>query len=323
MAWFSQSKDKQAKRAADDGPREGAVIGSYRLERPLGSGAMGVVWLAKHTSLQTPCALKLIRPEQARSSEVVARFELEAKSAASLKSPHIAQVWDFGPTHFGGYYYASEYIDGLDLQQLVLEHGPLPQERAVYLAEQVCDSLSAAHDGGVIHRDLKPGNIVVERGVDVAKVVDFGLVRAIGCDRDEVTTPDRLAGTPGYLAPEVVVSECRGECDVDGRADLYALACVLYWLLTARLVFEAKTPVAQAAAHAVAVPLPPSARAPGQVIDAALERVILQCLEKAPEDRPKNARELRALLQSTGVARRWSPELASEWWNNSAPRRAS
>ncbi len=311
--WFSRSK-KAAEPSAVLQP--GSRLGPYRLERRLGEGAVGVVWLATHVALKTPAALKLIRPDQPLTKPVVARFELEARATAALTSPHIARVWDFGPTESGSYYYASEYVDGLDLQELVVEHGPIPQARAVYFALQVCDALAAAHDHGVVHRDLKPGNLVVERNTDVVKVVDFGLVRAIGCDRDELTTPEHVAGTPGYLAPEVVISECRGECDVDGRADLYALGCVLYWLLCARLVFEAKTPIAQAAAHATQDPTPPSSLGVAGELDPALERVVLQCLRKKPDERPRDARQLRDLLTATGVGPRWSQEAALGWWQS-------
>jgi serine/threonine-protein kinase len=311
MPWFSRSKSKV--NPSGSGPHEGALIGPYRLERKLGEGAVGVVWLARHPTLGSPAAIKIVHPEQARSERVVARFELEAQSAAALSSPHIARVWDFGPTDFGSYYYASEFVDGLDLYQMVKKHGPVPQARAVFFAEQVCDALGAAHDRGMVHRDLKPGNIMVERNTDIAKVVDFGLVRAIGCDRDEPTTPVQVAGTPAYLAPEVIVSECRGECDVDGRADLYALGCVLYWLLTAKLVFDATTPEAQAVAHATEQPKPPSEV--GAEVHPSLERLILRCIRKDPDERPRDARQLRELLRGIDLGQRWSPDAALAWWS--------
>lgn len=312
--WFSHSK-KAAPRERTGKARKGAMVGPYRLERRLGQGAVGSVWLATHAELGTQAALKMIREEHTASEPVIARFRFEAEATAGLDSPYIVRVWDFGATDFGSYYYASEYVQGTDLETLVKDFGPAPQTRAVHFAEQVCEALAVAHDHGVLHRDLKPANIMVVSRPDhpdTVKVVDFGLVRAIGCDRDALTTPEGVAGTPGYLAPEVVASECRGECEVDGRADLYALGCVLYWLLTGRLVFDAVTPIAQAVAHATEQPQPPSTI--GVHIDPALEDLLLACLRKNADERPRDARELRERLKATGLGAQWTREKARLWW---------
>ena len=293
-----------------------SAVGPYQLLRELGQGGMGTVWLARHETLNTKVAVKIIHGERALSERAVARFELEAHAMAALTSPNVARVWDYGRTDAGGYYYALEYIQGLDLRTMVKQYGPLPASRAVHFAEQVCDALGDAHDNGFIHRDLKPGNVVVSGNggiVDIAKVLDFGLVRAMGCDRDAPTTPETISGTPAYLAPEITSSECRGECHVDGRADLYSLGCVLYWLLTGELLFNAPTLVAQMVAHASEPPRPISQIA-DQRIPSDLDALVLQCLSKQPDDRPASAKELTKLLRSTGLAEQWSQTDAKAWW---------
>ena len=293
-----------------------STIGPYRLLRALGQGGMGTVWLARHETRNTLVAIKIIQGERALSERSVARFELEARAMAALTSPHVARVWDYGRSDAGGYYYALEYIRGLDLWTMVKSYGPLPGSRAVHFAEQVCDALGDAHDHGFIHRDLKPANIVVAGTggiVDIAKVLDFGLVRAMGCDRDAPTTPEQITGTPAYLAPEIISSECRGECHVDGRADLYSLGCVLYWLLTGELVFDAPTLVAQIAAHAGEPPRPVS-KVAKQPIPPDLDALILRCLSKQPDDRPSSARALAELLHATGLAEQWTQDDAKAWW---------
>lgn len=275
------------------------------------------MWLGEHHVLGSPAAIKIIHPDAASSDRAVARFELEAKSTASFTSPHIVKVWDYGRADDGSLYYACEYVPGLDLETLVKQHGPVPQARAVHFAEQVCDALSDAHSRGLLHRDLKPGNVMVAASAndaDQVKVVDFGLVRVVGCDREAPTTPEQVAGTPGYLAPEVVTSECRGECEVDGRADLYALGCILYFLLTQRLVFDALTPMAQALAHATERPKAPS-NVCTQPVEPELDALILRCLAKQPSERPATAEELRSLLVATGLAEQWTRDDARAWWN--------
>ncbi len=293
-----------------------STVGPYQLLRELGHGGMGTVWLARHKTLNTRVAIKIIGGERALSERSVARFELEAHAMAALTSPHVARVWDYGRTDAGGYYYALEYIQGLDLQTMVKSYGPLPASRAVHFAEQVCDALGDAHRNGFIHRDLKPANIVIASTggiVDTAKVLDFGLVRAMGCDRDAPTTPEQISGTPAYLAPEITSSECRGECHVDGRADLYSLGCVLYWLLTGELLFDAPTLVGQIVAHACESPRPASQVAE-QWIPSDLDALVLQCLSKRPEDRPASAQELAKLLRATGLAEQWTLADAKAWW---------
>ena len=187
-----------------------------------------------------------------------------------------------------------ELLRGVDLQRLVRQFGPQEPGRTICLLEQVCEVLHEAHSHQLVHRDIKPANIFVTRQVDegdFARVVDFGLVRAIGCDRHEATTPQNMSGSLAFIPPEVVTAECVGECDIDGRADIYALGCVAYWLLTGQLVFDSTTALAMAAAHAVTPPSPPSC-ASARPIPAGLDRCVLDCLAKDPSERPQSAREL-------------------------------
>ena len=208
---------------------------------------MGEVWRARHRLLIRPAAIKLIRQRalgaMAGDPELlVRRFEREARATAALTSPHTVQLYDFGVTEDGRLYYVMELLDGLDLDTLVRQHGPLPAERVVHLLRQVCSALQDAHGNGLVHRDIKPANVVVSRAgttFDFVKVLDFGLVKldsARSADKDAIklSAEGSWSGTPGYMAPEVVL----GAADTDHRVDLYALGCVAYWLLTGKMVFE-------------------------------------------------------------------------------------
>jgi serine/threonine-protein kinase len=215
---------------------EANELGQYVLEEKIGGGGMGEVWRARHRLLIRPAAIKLIRPQMSGDPELLLRrFEREARATAALKSPHTVQLYDFGATEDGRLYYVMELLDGLDLDTLVRQYGPLPVERVVHLLRQVCSSLQDAHGNGLVHRDIKPANVVVSRAgttFDFAKVLDFGLVK-LDAARDEddavkLSTEGSAGGTPAFMAPEVVL----GVADTDHRVDLYALGCVGYWLLT-------------------------------------------------------------------------------------------
>jgi serine/threonine-protein kinase len=301
-------------------------MGSYQLIEPLGHGGMGEVWRARHNMLARPAAIKLIRghaiglghgpPDEA----VLRRFEREAQATAALHSPHTVELYDFGVTADGTFYYVMEILDGLDLEQLVRRFGPVSPPRAVHLLVQLCDSLADAHYVGLIHRDVKPANVYAcRKGLkyDFVKLLDFGLVKPAwreNVDDSSLTQEGAVPGTPAYLAPEVAL----GSLEVDGRADLYAVGCVAYWLLTGQRVFEAGSAVQMAVHHVQTAPVPPSRRS-GQPIPAALEEVVLCCLEKAPERRPPTADELARRLLDCGVAPAWSPEDAREWWQANVP----
>ena len=244
-------------------------MGSYRLGELIDRGAMGEVWHARHRLLARPAAIKLIRPELLsgfdpdREAATVRRFLREADAAASLRSPHSVQLYDFGVTREREMYLVMELLDGVTLEHLVRRFGPQPAGRVAHILEQTCRSLAEAHQRGLLHRDIKPANIhLCHLGLefDFIKVVDFGLAKHMGADGPDqtmVTSPEAVTGTPAYMAPETVVGEAQ-----DGRADLYSLGCVGYYLLTGSLVFPGQTPIQMILMHAQAQPEPP-VRAPG------------------------------------------------------------
>lgn len=299
-------------------------LGSYRLEERLGQGGMGEVWRASHRMLARPAAIKLIHPEVVGSGtlrDIAAsvRFEREAQATAQLQSPHTVELYDYGTSDDGSLYYVMELLDGIDLHRIVDRYGPLAPERVVHILMQVCDSLSEAHRRGLIHRDIKPANIFLCEHAfepDFVKVLDFGLVKrhaAFEDDSDSALSQVGLTGTPSFMAPEVVLG---GE--PDARVDIYALGCVAYWLLTGHLVFEEPSISALLVAHAHKVPVPPSSRA-DQPIPEALDRVVLGCLAKDPDDRIPTADALKQRLAAVPVNREWTGERASTWWAEHRP----
>ncbi len=294
-------------------------IGSYQLTKRLGVGGMGEVWLARHRMLARPAAIKLIRPETLGVDEVsrqtlLRRFEREAQATATLRSYHTIELYDFGVTDEGSFYYVMELLDGLNLKALVEQFGPVPAERAAHLLRQACHSLGEAHDRGMIHRDIKPANIFACRlgpDSDFVKVLDFGLVKAnedVQSGATELTAAGVVAGTPAFMAPEIAMGS-----RIDGRADIYGLGCVGYWLLTGQPVFEGDTPLSIVLQHVKEQPVPPSMRTEIDLPES-LDRVILSCLEKDPANRPQAAGELENRLAACRLEQAWSPERAEEWW---------
>ena len=293
-------------------------MGSYRLGEIIGKGGMGEVYRATHRMLARPAAIKLVRPETlgppgSDAREItLKRFRREAEVAASLRSPHTVEIYDFGETEEGTLYFVMELLDGMDLETLVREHGPLPAARVVHLLGQVCESLEEAHSVGLVHRDVKPANIFVGRqGIrhDFVKVLDFGLVKPMfspGHEPTLATAEGLTPGTPAYMAPEMALGEV-----IDGRADVYALGCVAYWLLAGRLVFEAENALQMIARHLQAEPAPPS-RATDRPIPPSLDRFVIACLAKTPSARP-DSRECRRWLARIGEPE-WGEEQALEWW---------
>jgi serine/threonine-protein kinase len=300
---------------------ERLAVGSYRLESRLGSGGMGEVWLGRHRLLARPAAVKLIRhdsrPGTARD-QLVRRFQREAQVTAELRSPHTVQLYDFGVNDTGSFYYVMELLDGLDLNQIVTRFGPQPAERVAMLLGQACRSLAEAHDLGLVHRDIKPANLFVAclgPEYDYLKVLDFGVVKdRPGQDALLLTAQGMVPGTPAFMAPEMVA----GEGEVDGRADLYSLACVAYWALTGSLVFAAKTPEQMLLHHARTKPVPPS-----QVTELPISReiddIVIRCLAKNPDDRPASALELEANLSRVVFDRAWTQDRARAWWEMHVP----
>jgi len=300
---------------------KGQEMGSYRLEELLGRGGMGEVWRASHRLLARAAAVKLIRVEPGTDSrELLRRFEREAQATAALRSPHTVDVYDYGTTEDGTFYYVMELLEGFDLETLVNRFGPLPPERAIVLLEQACHSLAEAHEGGLIHRDVKPANIFVCRyGIDwdFVKVLDFGLVKnPAAADGRQVTVAGVIAGTPGYMSPEMGL----GSPDLDWRTDIYALGCVAYWLVTGHRVFEEGSPMQILMDHVQKQPVPPSRRIETP-IPAELDRVILACLEKDPNNRPQTTHELVKRLRAVPFAEKWTEERARHWWLANGSRR--
>jgi len=302
---------------------EANELGQYVLEEKIGGGGMGEVWRARHRLLIRPAAIKLIRPQMSGDPELLLRrFEREARATAALRSPHTVQLYDFGATEDGRLYYVMELLDGLDLDTLVRQYGPLPAERVVHILRQVCSSLQDAHVNGLVHRDIKPANVVVSRAgttFDFAKVLDFGLVKldSAGSDGDEavkLTNEGSASGTPAFMAPEVVL----GVADTDHRVDLYALGCVAYWLLTGKLVFAGKSVVEVMFHHAHTPPVRPTTRSE-LTIPASLETLVMDCLEKDPARRPASAEAVSARLEAVALEWPWTAERAERWWEMHRP----
>src|SRR6185503_18358029 len=300
---------------------------SYRLGELLGRGGMGEVYKASHRMLARPAAIKLIRPEMlggketAVATRAIARFRREAEAAARLRSPHTVDLYDFGVTEDQTFYLVMEFLEGMDLESLVRQHGPMPAPRVIHVLRQVCDSFEEAHARGLVHRDIKPANIHIGRvgcREDFVKVLDFGLVKtaAVGAAQSLATIEGVIMGTPAYMAPEMALGD-----HVDARADLYALGCVAYYLLTGDQVFTGDTVLKVITQHLQAVPVPPSERTE-LPIPATLEHLVLACLAKKPDDRPQNARQLALSLDAIdGMT--WDEDEASRWWSRHHPPQAS
>jgi serine/threonine-protein kinase len=288
-------------------------LGPYQLKRRLGAGGMGEVYLAEHVLLRRPCALKLIRRERAGDPQLLRRFEREVQAMATLSHPNTVEVFDYGHADDGTFYYAMEYLPGLNLEELVKEHGLLPPERVIYLMRQVCGALQEAHGIGLVHRDIKPGNVLVcQRGgvPDVAKLLDFGLVRApdSGALAQQLTQEGMIAGTPAYMSPE----QAAGQAMLDGRSDLYSLGAVAYFLLTGQPPFLRATAVQTLAAH-----LSETVTAPQRLredVPLDLQEVVLRCLEKEPPRRLPDADALEQALACCACAGSWTRERAAAWW---------
>jgi serine/threonine-protein kinase len=301
-------------------------LGSYRLEELLGRGGMGEVWRARHRMLARPAAIKLIRPTQDGDSglrvteDASRRFAREAQVIASLRSPHTVELFDFGLTDNGAFYYAMELLDGLDADTLVRRFGPIPADRTIHVLRQICHSLSEAESCGIVHRDIKPANIFLCRygeDCDFVKVLDFGLVKTLRESvnaTQAITMENMITGTPAFIAPE----QALGRLDLDGRADIYATGCVAYWLLTGELVFTGETPMALLMHHAHTPPAPPSTRTELS-IPPELDGLVLSCLAKDPAARPQSARELSLRLAGVDGADGWTEDRARAWWAKHNP----
>ena len=331
-----------ARAAAQSAEARAKELGSYRLVERLGQGGMGEVWRAEHLLLARDAAVKLVRPEALRDPQLAPkvreRFRREAQTLASMRSRNTIALFDYGVTDDGTFFYVMELLDGVDLDVLVRTHGPIPAARAISLLVQACHSLAEAHDAGLLHRDIKPANLCVCRAadeVDVLKVLDFGIVHTINDPlpdpidvvalpkpRELVATPSgrltregAVVGTPGYIAPEAWFGS-----QIDARADLYALACVGWWLLTGREVFPRTNEDAAIVAHAKEDP-PALAPLVHGWLPGELERVIVACLAKDPSARPADARALARALRAIAIPAEhaWTEDHAQAWWREHMP----
>ena len=291
-------------------------LGQYTLEEKIGEGGMGTVYKARHAMLRRPTAIKLLPPDKA-GEDSIRRFEQEVQLTARLSHPSTIAIFDYGRTPAGVFYYAMEYLEGLNLEELVGQDGPQAPSRVVHVLTQVAEALTTeAHEAGLIHRDIKPANVILcERGgmSDVAKVVDFGLVKSVVASGDgatmRMTSDNILTGTPLYMSPEAI----KGTEFVDGRSDLYALGAVGYFLVTGRPVFESENLVEVIGHHLHTAP--PSPSASGQTVPADLEAVLMRCLAKDPAERFATARALAHALHDCGKTTPWDRERADDWWD--------
>ncbi len=291
---------------------EARQLGRYRLTRRIGAGGMGEVYLAEHQLLKRPCVVKLIRPDKAGDAKVLARFQREVRATAKLSHWNTVEIFDYGSTEDGTFYYVMEYLPGMSLAELVERFGPMPPSRVIHLLRQACEALAEAHSAGLIHRDVKPGNVfAAQRGgvYDVVKLLDFGLVKpAVEEQSIQLTVEGSITGSPLFMSPE----QATGDGTPDARSDIYSLGAVGYYMLTGRPPFEGDKPIKVMIAHAHQQVVPPSHHQEGMPAD--LELVILRCLAKAPEERFQDADSLAEALASCQDVDQWSRQRAAEWW---------
>ena len=298
--------------------RDATRMGQYTLEAMLGQGGMGTVYRARHALLRRPTAIKILSPDRLGPA-ALERFEREVQATARLSHPNIVPIYDFGRSQTGTFYYAMEYLDGVDLQRLVELTGPLPAGRVVHLLRQAADALAEAHAVQLIHRDIKPANMVLTQRAaqaDILKLVDFGLVRELSPEHEaaaSLSATNQIQGTPLYMAPEAII----GPATMGPGADLYALGAVAYFLLTGSPVFEGMTTVAVLAKHAHQAPVPPSECVAG--LPRKLEIVVMRCLEKDPQRRFANAEELLQALAECDDVPTWTQKAAHAWWQTRRP----
>lgn len=310
----TQNQVEVSEEQLSNGPR----VGGYRLEERVGIGGMGEVWRARHALLQRPAAVKLVRTEtlhgQSQRSAALKRFQREARATSRLRSPHTVELYDFGVQHSGQFFYVMEYLHGMDLRQMIKAHGAIPQERAAYLLRQACFSLQEAHDQGLVHRDVKPGNLmacVLGPHHDFLKVLDFGIVKAVEDEGTQVTRTGMIAGTPAFLAPEL--AEQSG--DPSPASDIYALGCIAYYLVVGREPYASTSIMSTLMAH-MTKPVPRPSRANPRV-SAQMDEIVQRCMAKNPSERPGSVLELLPALEA--LASPWTRARARAWWESHAP----
>lgn len=297
-------------REAQKAAIEAKQLGQYRLEERIGAGAMGVVYRGHHAMLRRPTAIKMLNVDKVNDASIT-RFEREVQITCKLNNPNTVAIYDYGRTPEGVFYYAMEYLDGIDLQALVEKYGPQPEGRVIRILKQMCSSLYEAHSLGLVHRDIKPANVMLNRRggePDVVKVLDFGLVKALD-DEKQARQSGGLAGTPLYMSPEAIQTPDM----VDSRSDMYAVGAVGYYLLTGQPVFSATSLVELCQQHVTMMPDSPSQRL-GRTVSPELESSLLSCLEKNRAKRPQTARDLSLSLDRAATATSWTIDDAEAWW---------
>lgn len=304
---------RQARQAAITGGK----LGQYILEEPIGEGGFAMVYRARHVLLRRPVALKILKPA-ITSALTIARFEREVQITSMLTHPNTVAIYDYGHTGEGLFYYAMEYLDGISLRDLVARFGPLPEGRVIHIMRQICGSLAEAHGMGMVHRDVSPGNILLNRRggqCDVVKVLDFGLVKAIDQRLQmTLTMTDTAIGTPQYMSPEAI----KYPDQVDAHSDLYSLGAVAFFMLTGHPPFEAETLVALFERETLLPPSRPSQVA-GTQFSPGFEDLILSCLSKDKAARPASALALDDALASCASVAPWTAAQTLEWWNAHLP----
>jgi serine/threonine-protein kinase len=321
IAVFGSYKIRELHEKAHEAQR----IGQYRLKEVIGFGGMGTVYLAEHILLRRKCALKVIRADQSGDPNTLLRFEREVQATATLTHWNTVEIYDYGHSDDGTFYYVMEYLPGMNLEDLVERYGPMSPERAIHFLRQVCQALREAHSIGLIHRDIKPSNIFAsERGkiYDVVKLLDFGLVKCFGMPAGGVklTMDGSLAGSPAFMSPE----QAEGKTELDARSDIYNLGAVGYYLITGELLFDRASPLQMLHAHAYEAIVPTDRFRGGAPAD--LQQVLLRCLEKDPNQRFQDANSLERALATCESAGLWTPERADQWWQqngNGSARRSS
>jgi tRNA A-37 threonylcarbamoyl transferase component Bud32 len=298
-------------------------LGQYRLKRKLGAGGMGEVYLAEHQMMKRPCAVKLIRPEKTGDPRMLARFEREVRATAKLSHWNSIDIYDYGRTADGTFYYVMEFLPGHNVGEIVQEYGPIPAARTIYLMDQVCSALAEAHGIGLVHRDIKPANIfcAYRGGVfDVAKLLDFGLAKPTSLDGAsggvQLTAEGTVTGSPLFMSPE----QASGDDRLDGRSDIYSLGAVMYFMLTGQPPFMDENPLKVIIAHASQEVIPIRQLNPAITIE--LEDIVMRCLEKDPDHRFQDVMALQRALKEAAFGESWSSELAADWWScNGCPER--
>ena len=287
-------------------------LGQYTLEKKLGAGGMGTVYMARHAMLRRPTAVKLLNLDK-MSPKAATRFEREVQLTSTLTHPNTVAIFDYGRTPEGIFYYAMEYLDGMNLEDLVQRFGPVNEARSVYILKQICGSLSEAHAQSLVHRDIKPANIFLTcRGglYDFVKVLDFGLVKELDDENGaNLTNPNAMTGTPLYMPPEAVIQTQK----IDARADIYAIGAVGYFLLTGTSVFPLGPVMEVCMKHVSQTPESLSSRL-GKPISPDLESLILRCLSKPRDSRPADAQALLRELEACQISGTWMSTDAHEWW---------